>query len=171
MLTSTPSNDLKRNDADKWYECVICGPARLYVRLGFSSASVEPTLGETITGATSGHTGVVDRIHLFSGAYTTGDAVGEVLLLSPTGYDIGTQTCFEEGEVLNGSVAGDAFASVDAETPGLLSRSGRLYREGDTIVRDNKRYCSMHYHYHWDKRSRQESEFSIDEGDRETPTT
>ena len=170
-MDSTPSNDLTRNKGEKWYECAACGPARLYVRLLFTSGSVEPTLGETLTGAGSGCTGIVDRVHLYSGSYAGGDAVGDVLLLSPTGYDIGTQLCFTAGEAINGSVSGDAFMACDPETRGLLSREGRLYRQGDTTLKNGKRYCNFHYHYKWDKRSRQESPFEIDEGDRETPTT
>lgn len=170
-MDSTPSNDFQGNHGEKWYECAACGPARLYVRLFFTSGSIAPTLGETLTGVTSGHTGVVDRIHLFSGSYAGGDAVGDVLLLSPTGYDIGTQLCFTAGENINGSVSGLNCMTVDPETAGLLSREGRLYREGDTSTKDGKRYCNFHYHYKWDKRTRQQAQFTIDEGDRETPTT
>lgn len=170
-MNSSPSNDFQRNKGEKWYECAACGPARLFVRLLFTSATSEPQLGETLTGAGSGCTGIVDRVHLYSGSYAAGTAAGDVLLLSPTGYDIGTQLCFTKGEAINGSVSGAAFMACDPETQGLLSRSGRLYREGDTSLKDGKRYCHFHYHYKWDKRTRQEAQFTIDEGDRETPTT
>lgn len=54
----------------RYRECRIHGPLIKQVELRITSGSVEPTVGETVTGATSGDTGVVTSVHLESGAWS-----------------------------------------------------------------------------------------------------
>lgn len=165
MFKTPSANRFSLNKGDKWYPCTLCGNRVLFVVLNFDSGSVAPTLGETVTGATSGNTGVVDRIHLYSGSYANGDAVGDVLLISPTGYDIGAMTCFEDNENVNGSTSGANMFTV--KDGGWLNVTGRLYQESQTVEHQGKRYCIPCYRYHVVKKQREDSVYDIDEGDRE----
>lgn len=53
--------------------------------LKFSAGTAEITEGVTVTGATSGATGVVSRVVLESGAWGDGDAAGRLILSATTG--------------------------------------------------------------------------------------
>jgi hypothetical protein len=144
----TTPNEFARSQGDKWFECKLCGKVYLYVVLQFKNCSVAPQVDEILTGATTGCTGRVNRISLISGAYATGDAIGLVELNSPTGYVWPNDICFDKDE----NVSGDLGSVFVAAQDGLLKRSGRLYRLGDTIVKDGDRYCIDHYKIHWGKR-------------------
>jgi hypothetical protein len=87
-------------------------PVNALVNLAFDSGSVEPTVGETVTGATSGDTAIVYSISLSSGAWSVGNAVGNLVLTSPTGY-IADYSIFSDNELLNGSVSGSNFATAN----------------------------------------------------------
>ena len=90
---------------EKWDECVMCGARRIRALVHFDSGSVEPTYGETVTGATSGDTMVMDRYVLISGTYAGGDAVGVFEGTSPTGYNDIALEIFQNDENLNGRCA------------------------------------------------------------------
>jgi hypothetical protein len=53
--------------------------------LPFNTGTSAITVGQTVTGATSGATGVVSRVVLEDGAWSTGDAEGRLILSSTTG--------------------------------------------------------------------------------------
>jgi hypothetical protein len=143
-----PSSEFTRNQGDKWFECKLCGKVFLFVDMAFDQGTVEPVVGEVLTGASSGCTGVVDRVKLFSGSWAEGDAKGNILLTEPTGYVWPDVYCFDTGEI----VTGDGGAAMVTDGYGLLKRSGRLWRLGDTILKDGDRYCIDHYKIHWGKR-------------------
>lgn len=63
---------------EKWYSCAICGTQLKQIHLLFTSGSVEPTVGETFTGASSSDTGVVVESLL-----STGTWAGDELLSNP----------------------------------------------------------------------------------------
>jgi hypothetical protein len=69
------------------------------------SVSVRPTVGETITGATSGHTADVVGFTLVSGSLAGGTGAGRLYLK-----DANT---FQDNENLNGTSSGSNFATVD----------------------------------------------------------
>jgi len=161
------SNEFSENRGDKWVSCDICGPGYLYARLRFTSGSVEPTLGETLTGADSGATGVVNRVHLESGSYADGDATGEVLLVDVTGFNLRQWECFYAEEQINGSTGGVDMMTAEADHNGILSRQGRIYPERETVLYKGKRYCLSHYHQMVPKRQLDETKVDITEGDRE----
>jgi hypothetical protein len=76
--------------------------------LYFDSGSTEPTVGETVTGATSAATGVVHRVVLHSGSYGGGDAAGYIAMTTVTG-------TFQDNEILDGSTAGADFATAASD--------------------------------------------------------
>lgn len=94
-------------------------------RLDFTSGSVEPTVGETITGATSGETCVLVSVTLLSGAYVDTDAAGYLYVENVSG-------AFQS-ENLNGSTSGANFATIAADATGGFDRLNwlRLF-VGDT---------------------------------------
>ena len=163
----TESSNFRQNKGDKWVSCWLCGEAYLFVSLPFTSGSVEPQLGETLTGAESGATGVVNRVDLQSGSWAGGDAAGYVYLVDPTGYSLDQWECFYAAEAVNGSVGGADILTVTAEANGILGRQGRLYPERETVEFRGRRYCLSHYHMTWPKRLKDEARVDITEGDRE----
>jgi len=54
------------------------------IHMPFTSGSVEPTNGETVTGGTTGHTATVDRVCLQSGTWAGGTAAGVLYVKSPS---------------------------------------------------------------------------------------
>lgn len=164
---TTPSNEFDKNQGEKWFSCWSCGEPYLFVRIPFTSGSVQPALGETLTGALSGATGVVNRVDLHSGSYADGDAVGEVYLVDPTGFSMAQWECFYADETVNGSVGGTNILTVTSEANGILGRQGRLYPESQTGTFRGRRYCLAHLHMVSDKRLVDESRVDITEGDRE----
>ena len=63
----------------------------LGVELSFNQGTVAITAGMTITGATSGATGVVTRVVLQSGDWSTNDAAGRLIFASVTGTFLNTE--------------------------------------------------------------------------------
>lgn len=86
--------------------------------LGFGTGTAQIFEGDTVTGATSGATGVVARVVIESGAWSTTDAAGRLILSSTTG-------TFEAGENLTVSAAVKAVA-VGAAAPISLAPDGRV---------------------------------------------
>ena len=136
-------SDWDRNSGEKWHECVLCGTKRIKFLVHFDSGSVAPTVGETITGATSGDTGVVEGHTIISGTVAGGDAVGVIEGNTPTGYDDNNLEVFQNDEALNGSTSGADFATVNGI--GAVQISARL--SADTIEYRGKRYCRPHFLY------------------------
>jgi hypothetical protein len=143
-MKRTESDGYKDNRNDKWYDCYSCGPARKRVEMQFVSGSVEPTDGETLTGATSGDTGVVDSVELVSGTYAGGDAAGWIELKTYTGADMDEYRAFQADESINGSTGGDGMLTVAQYQPSVKI-TGRKYRESDTVVYKGRRYCRAHF--------------------------
>lgn len=83
--------------------------------IDFDSGSSEITVGETVTGATSGATGTVLAVELSSGSWEGGDAAGTIQIQGMDGL-------FEDGEELDGSVAGDSAATADGEATRVTSK-------------------------------------------------
>jgi len=69
------------------------------IKIPFNYGSSEITVGETITGATSGATGTVTIVEVTAGDWGTGDAEGYIYVKDPSGV-------FEVGEEINGSEGG-----------------------------------------------------------------
>jgi len=74
--------------------------------LNFDSGSVEPQIGETLTGATSGAVGKVISVTVTSGSWGGGDATGSIELGACDGR-------FNDNEDVNGSVGGANMLTVN----------------------------------------------------------
>ena len=151
---------------EKWDECVMCGARRIRVLVHFDSGSVEPTYGETVTGATTGDTMVMDRYVLISGTYAGGDAVGVFEGTSPTGYNDIALEIFQNDENLNGSTSGDNFATVNKV--GAIQVSGRLVPVPELIEYRGKKYCREHFRFKFEHDWIDEEKMDNKEGDRES---
>lgn len=127
---------------EKMHTCWLCGgPKYTYAEIKFDSGSVEPTVGETLTGATSGNTGVVvDTEDLFSGTWVGGDAVGVVEVSSPTGMD-DAGDIFEEDETITGSTGGADMMTV---IYGTEKSYGVMYPLSYLSKYNGKWYCPGH---------------------------
>ena len=148
------------------YPCVLCGARYIRVELPYDSGSVAPTVGETLTGATSTDTGVVVSTSIYSGAVADGDAAGFVELSSPTGVDQDAGTSFQDNELITGSTGGSNMMTVNGD--GHLNRYGRLYPESMLVERDGKRYCTPHYIFRYTHIDTDEFEVDVTDDDRES---
>lgn len=158
-------SDYDLNAGEKWDECVLCG-SRLYRALvHFDSGSVAPTVGETVTGATSTDTGVIANVTLISGTYAGGDATGVIEMTSPTGYDSIQLDIFTDNENLNGSTSGANFATVNKT--GTVQVWGRLIPDGEIIEYRGKNYCRPHFMFKFENEWKDDAEIDRSEGDRE----
>lgn len=141
----------------EWRECVVCGTRSYIGIVYFDSGSVAPTVGETITGATSGNTGVIGTVWLRSGSYAGGDAAGVIELSSPTGYERENYTMFSDNELLNGSTSGSNMSTVNGT--GSVSINGVLYPQKDMVEYKGKYYCQPHFLYRFRQEWAMENEF------------
>ena len=164
MLVLKGRPDFSDGEGDHYYECHICGPQAYYAVIHFDSGSVAPTVGETVTGATTSDTGVIDTVTLSSGTYAGGDAIGVIVLKSVTGYNTDTLLIFQDNEVLNGSTSGNDFATVNGRTG--VTRNGRLYPEWATVEYDGRRYCKDHFPWQYKREWEDDSKLDIKETER-----
>lgn len=124
-----------------WDYCSMCGRPEYMALLYFKQASVQPTIGETITGGTSGATGVIDDFELLDGAWD-GTGEGYIYLTSPTGMNKRLLSIFSDGEALSGSISGSNFAYADGDGSVLIN--GLLYPLEDLSEYNGKKYCPKH---------------------------
>jgi len=148
-------------DHHRYRSCDRCGGPTYNVVIDFDAGAVCPTVGETLTGAASGATGVVVETNLVSGTYAGGDAAGRVLLETPTGYDTFQGTCFSDNEAVTGSVGGVAMLTVDGA--GAFKVNGRLYPEGEVNNIDGRWLCREHYEREYPKKGLDEAWIDADE--------
>jgi len=151
----------KAKDA-KRYPCTLCGARYKRVDFWFDSGSVEPTVGETLTGDTSGDTGVVVSSSYHSGTYAGGDAKGTVELSGATG--VSDRFAFEEDETITGSTGGADMMTTDSV--GSEKVYGRMYPEWNLATYRGKKYCLPHFHYISRKNYERDAEINITEEDR-----
>ena len=154
----------KSSRGEAWHVCAYCGNKYRKVDLTFDSGSAEPTVGETLTGADSGCTGVVVETVLYSGTYAGGDAKGVVELSSPTGLYSDNLKCFEDDEAINGSTGGNDMMTADGD--GIVKKYGQFYPESQMKEREGKWYCLPHYTWYWTSKDRDDYEVDISEDDR-----
>lgn len=158
-------SDYDRNAGERWDECCLCGSRRYRALVHFKQGAVTPTEGETVTGASSGDTGILARYVLISGTAAGGDAVGVMEFTSPTGYDLANLEIFTKEESLNGSTSGNAFCV--AMNKGAIQVSGRLIPEQDLVEYRGKKYCREHFRFKYSNDWLDEAKVETDENDRE----
>ena len=118
----------------KYRFCVRCGASYSAFEMDFASASAAPTVGETLTGATSGKTATVSSFTKASGEYTGATARGNIVVTSPSGE-------FTDGELINGSTGGAAFLTCRAY---IERKYGFRYPDSMLAQHDGKDYCQPH---------------------------
>lgn len=147
MPIRTPSsgNSFEGGTNAGWRACRVCGTQAFNGLVYFDSGSIEPTVGETITGATSGSSGVLETVYLRSGTYAGGDAAGCLELTSATGYERENYTMFQDNEALNGSTSGADFCT--AAGAGSVIINGVLYPQEDMVEYMGQWYCRPHFEW------------------------
>mgnify|MGYP003589432019 CR=1 FL=1 len=163
MISIKGRSDFAEGRGDKYSECIMCGPLKLRAVIHFDSGSVAPTVGETITGATSADTGVLEYVILTSGSYAGGDAAGTMIVNTPTGY-AENLSIFADDENLNGSTAGDNFATVNGICG--INKSGRLHPDWNLIEYEGKKYCKDHFSFRFKAEWMDESRIDVNDNDR-----
>lgn len=152
---------------EKWDYCVWCGPQSIRSILHFDSGSSEPTVGETVTGATSGDTGVLAEVNLVTGSWAGGDAAGVFVLNTLTGSSINDKCnayVFSDDENLNGSTTGNNFATANGA--GSVTRTGIMYPESDLVFYRGKNYCRPHFEWRYKTEFIDDQKLKDLEGDR-----
>ncbi len=90
------------------------------IKIPFENGSSEITVGETVTGATSGATGTVTIVEVTGGTWGSGDAEGYIYVEDPSGV-------FEDEEEINGADAGEDAANISGDptsiTPKVIEKS------------------------------------------------
>jgi hypothetical protein len=157
-------NDFGRDRNDRWRTCHYCGPVTYKAVISFDSGSVEPTADETLTGATSGSTGIVSQVILDSGSWAGGNAAGQILLTSVTGYDLEGHEIFSDNEAINGSTAGDDCATVNGV--GSLVVDGLLYPESEMVFYRGTWHCAPHFKYVWRHEFIDETKINLNDKER-----
>ena len=181
----------------KWDECCLCGSLQYRAMVPFDSGSHEPradavtypagvktlTDGETLTGATTGDTGVVETVYVTSGSWA-GDAAGVFMLKNITGHDETLLTIFQNNEVIKCSDGNNDIATVDVPsntinpvtglayaspkvTYGSVQVSGRLIPDSDMVVYKGKKYCKAHFRFMFRREWEDDARIDSGEGDRE----
>lgn len=140
MPRLTPSSKFTENTGQGWHSCVLCGTLFNRVEIPFNDGGVEPTVGETVTGGTSGDTGVLEEVVVYGGTWGAGDATGVLVLKNYTGASEGLWG--QDAENLNGSTAGNNFATTTSV--GAVKKSGMMYPTNRMVRIDGKRYCATH---------------------------
>lgn len=165
----------------KYYTCRLCGAAYNEVEIPFTSGVTVPvipvrdddgeitTVGETLTGVTSGDTAIVDNVKLISGAWD-GSAAGIVWCTSPTGLDFDTghwgyiHPTTGVGEAVTGAAGAARFTLAEY---GNKKSYGRYYPEDEIVERDGTYLCLAHNSARWNFKDKNDQIIDIDEGDRE----
>lgn len=188
--------DYSPDAGEKWDVCCLCGSLQYRAMVPFDSGSHEPTAdvvtvtagvktvtaGETLTGATTGHTGILETLYLASGSWAGGDAAGVFFLRSPTGYDNVLLQIFQNNEVIKSGATTIATVNVPSNTInpntglpyaspkvtyGSVSVSGRLIPDGNLVTYRGKKYCSAHFQFKFRREWEDDVKVPTDEGDRE----
>ncbi len=149
---------------EKWKSCRMCGALMKWVDLAFDAGKVEPTADETLTGATSGATGIVENVIKTSGTWAGQDAAGRIEMSSPTGIDAETLQAFTDNELINGSVAGNYCLTADGA--GNAKYTGILHPSSVMVEKDGGWYCKWHYKMKYGKEAIDDWVPDLSEGDR-----
>ena len=100
---------------------------------------------------------------LTSGSYAGGDAAGTMIVNTPTGY-AENLSIFADDENLNGSTAGDNFATVNGICG--INKSGRLHPDWNLIEYEGKKYCKDHFSFRFKAEWMDESRIDVNDNDR-----
>jgi len=132
---------------EKWKTCYHCDAEYLTCELKYDSGgTTAPVEDEVLTGADSGHTGVVIEVEdPISGAWADGDATGFITLDTLTGHDGEQLTMFEDNEAINGSATGAGDNCLTADGEGQVHIGGIFYPKRLMQKYEGRWYCIWHY--------------------------
>jgi len=156
---------------EKYRSCWLCGgTVSNHVEIRFDTGIQEPTVGSTLTGATSGDTGVVTAVQVESGTWDGGDAAGTIWMSSPTGFsDINTDGGTGEWGQDNEALTSGGVTKCVMNGHGHQKRGGILYPESDMVeASDGHWYCKPHWSMRFLPDLRAENPVEVDEDDRGT---
>lgn len=149
----------------KWKPCRLCTTKWITAELKFDSGSTVPTVGETLTGATSGDTGVVTEIEtLLSGSWAGGDAAGYLHVDTLSGDDAEQYSIFSDDELINGSTAGSNCLTADGQ--GNVKIWAILWPKRLLTRYEGKDYCPEHAGFRMRPRERDKQKLRIVEDER-----
>ena len=161
---STESPPLRLKDfpekirGEQMVSCRLCGTEWRRILVPLESGSVEPQTDESITGASSGDTGVVVEYKLLSGSFAGGDAVGELMLKNATGVNVsgwwGTKS-----EALNGSVGGNDIMTLSWE--GIEQVHGIKYPLSHMVKYNGVWYCAPHAKFKQESDEKKKIELNV----------
>jgi len=158
-MTIRPKSEWSKKLGEKWKHCYYCDSLWYRAVLNFDSGSVEPTVGETLTGATSGDTGVVTDSTLTSGTYAGGDAVGWVEMSDVTGADSEQGQVFQDDETINGSTGGSDI--MTANGVGIYQQYGLIFPKKDMIKYRGQWHCTEHFEWRWKRTWDEENRMNL----------
>lgn len=149
----------------KWKPCRLCTTKWVTAELKFDSGSTVPTVGETLTGATSGDTGVVTEIEtLLSGAWGDSDATGYLHVDTLVGNDDEQYSIFEDDELINGSTAGSDCLTADGQ--GNVKIWAVMYPKRLMVKEEGHWYCLWHHKFRFSPRFRDREKLVVTEEER-----
>lgn len=137
----------------RWYTCEICGTDHKTVELQFENGSTEPSADDVLTGASSGDSGTVESVDLWSGSWAGNDAAGIIELSSPSGLtgqttSTDTFTAFTLSENIdNTTTAASTVMTCHSENLGQGKQYGRFHPEGDVVKYRGRTYCHWHFNF------------------------
>lgn len=150
----------------KWYVCRQCGSAYNEVDIPYKLGTATPTVGQTITGVTSGATAVVNNIKLVSGTWS-GTAAGTIRGTSPSAFDFDTgHWGYVHPTTGVGEVVTSSTGSFTLDGYGHKKSYGRYYPEGEVVENDGYYLCLAHDQARHSFRDKDEIDANISEGDR-----
>ena len=147
-------------DGLRYRACKVHGPLNKQVELRITSGSTVPTVGETLTGATSGDTGVVVSVRLESGTWAGGDAVATIVINNHTGVDEDTGEWGSGTEEINGSISG---TSIMTRYVAPQQTSGVIFPESSMVFYDSAWYCIDCYRRKFVKKFLDDSQITDDD--------
>jgi hypothetical protein len=100
-------------------------------RLNFNTGSSAFTVGQVVTGASSGATGIIDAVVVTSGTWAGGDAAGYLVIRGGNGYPYTTSP----SENITDPLGGLAKATGDGSIRAPFTSAENLQKSGATIMK------------------------------------
>jgi len=151
----------------KWKACRLCTTRWKTCELKYTSSgkTTVPVEDETLTGASSGHTGVVVEVETpLSGTWAGGDAAGYLTVDTLVGDDLEQGTIFEDDEAINGSTAGDDCLTADGT--GIVKVWAVMWPKSQMVKFRGFWYCNEHAGFRMRPILRDEGKITITEEER-----
>ena len=149
---------------EKWKACRLCTTRWVTAELKFDSGSTLPVVGETLTGATSGDTGVVTEIETLLSGTWAGDAAGYLHVDTLSGDDPEQYSIFSDDELINGSIGLTDMLTADGQ--GNVKIWAVLYPKRLMVKWRGHWYCQWHAPFRMRPILRDEEKLIITEEER-----